>query len=264
MQKSERRQIATVLAVTALVLVSVVALLLFNDGRTPHDPISIVGNSEFTQSNGVVGGNGTSKNPYIIEGWDIRAPSKGSGIYIRDTDAFFVVRDVKVHSNRTAWFGICLEYVRNGTFEYIKTTGNWNGIRMDYSSDITITHCSMISNAYGGVEIIRSQNVTVSHNGAGDCTWPLDMWGSSRCTIVDNRFSKGTVDISSTDNTTFSRNVLDDCRLCLRACTSMTIEDNTMDEPPIDVPQTVVPSKDEIHFVRSLLVRGPYAVGDGS
>jgi parallel beta-helix repeat protein len=237
---SEPKQVIIVVAFTALLLISVVLVLLPHDSKMPHDPISIIGDSAFTESNGVVRGNGSSQNPYVIEGWDIEAPSNGSGIYIRDTDACFVVQDVNIHSDRTSWFGICLEYVTNGTFAHIKSTGNWNGIRMDYSSDISITDCDMTSNAYGGIEIFRSENVTVSHNKAGNCEWPLDMWGSAECTIVDNKFSKNAVDIWSTNNTTFSRNVLDDCRLVLRNCTSMTVEDNTMDEPPIVLPQTAV------------------------
>ncbi len=237
---SERKQAIIVLALTILLLVSVILVLLPHDGKTPHDPISIIGDSAFTEANGVVSGNGSSQSPYVIEGWDIEAPSNGSGIYIRDTNECFLIRDVNIHSDRTSFFGICLEYVTNGTFVHIKSTGNWNGIRMDYSSDISITDCDMTSNAYGGIEIIRSKNVTVSHNKAGNCHWPLDMWGSAECTIVDNRFNKNTVDISSTDNTTFSRNILDDCRLVLRNCTSMTVEDNTMDEPPIVVQQATV------------------------
>ncbi len=233
---SGRKQVVIVLAFTALLMISVVLILLLHDGKAPHNPISIIGDSAFTESNGVVGGNGSSQSPYVIEGWDIEAPSNGSGIYIRDTNAYFVVQDVDIHSDRTSKYGICLEYVTNGTFTHIKSTGNWNGIRMSYSSDITITDCDMTSNAYGGIEIHMSKDVTVSHNTAGNCHWPLDMIGSAECTIVDNRFNKNTVDIWSTDNTTISRNVLDDCRLVLHNCTSMTVEDNIMDEPPIVLP----------------------------
>jgi len=34
-----------------------------------HDPISILGNSDFTVENGVVAGSGTTEDPYIIAGW---------------------------------------------------------------------------------------------------------------------------------------------------------------------------------------------------
>ncbi len=237
---SGRKQAIIVLACTAILLISAVLILLPHDDKTPHTPISITGDSAFTESNGVISGNGSSQNPYVIEGWGIEAPSGGSGIYIRDTNVYFVVRDVDIHSDRTSHFGIYLEYVTNGTFTHIKSTGNWNGIRMYYSSSISITDCDMTSNAYGGIEISMSKNVTVSHNKAGKCNWPLDMIGSAECTIVDNGFIKGTVDVWTTDNTTFSRNVLDDCRLVLHNCTSMTVEDNIMDEPPIVLPETAV------------------------
>ena len=36
---------------------------------TPHNPIHISSNADFTVDNGVVGGSGTLNDPYIIEGW---------------------------------------------------------------------------------------------------------------------------------------------------------------------------------------------------
>jgi len=42
---------------------------------TTHSPIRINSNSEFNTTNGVSGGDGSSGNPYMIEGWDIN----GSG-----------------------------------------------------------------------------------------------------------------------------------------------------------------------------------------
>jgi len=45
-----------------------------------HAPIYIYGNSAFTEANGVVSGDGTEGNPWVIENWIISAASSdGSG-----------------------------------------------------------------------------------------------------------------------------------------------------------------------------------------
>src|SRR5437773_1133532 len=62
---------------------------------TPHNPILIQSDADFTAANGVVGGSGTPADPYRIEGWDI-TPSGGPGIAIRNTAAYFEVRDLRV------------------------------------------------------------------------------------------------------------------------------------------------------------------------
>ena len=62
------------------------------DIYTPRPPIYINGNENFTEENGVVGGNGTKENPYIIEGWEINA-SITDGIRIENTTAYFVIRN---------------------------------------------------------------------------------------------------------------------------------------------------------------------------
>src|SRR5256885_3318034 len=57
--------------------------------------IFIDGNGNFTPASGVVGGSGTPSDPFVIAGWTILAPS-GPGIQIRNTNAYFVIRDVAI------------------------------------------------------------------------------------------------------------------------------------------------------------------------
>ena len=221
----KRRTIFVIACVVVLLAASVLTVSLYG-GKKPHEPISIIGDSAFTQSNGVVGGNGSSRNPYVIEGWDIVAPSNGSGIYIRDADAYFVVRNVDIHSDRTSWFGICLEYVRNGLFEHVRSTGNWNGIRMDYCANVSISNCYMSSNLHGGIEITRSENVSVIENRAGDNhSWNLYVWLSSRCSVLENEFTDSCVQFHDTANSTFAKNAMNHCYLYLWNCTGMIVED---------------------------------------
>ncbi len=47
---------------------------------TVHSSIRIIGNSGFTQPNGVTGGAGTRSDPYLIEGWSIVAANGQAAI----------------------------------------------------------------------------------------------------------------------------------------------------------------------------------------
>src|SRR5437867_12676200 len=65
----------------------------------PHAPILIDGNSGFRADNGVTGGSGTATDPYIIQGWDIVVvPYRSPGIAIRNSDSYFVIRNMYIHS----------------------------------------------------------------------------------------------------------------------------------------------------------------------
>lgn len=69
-----------------------------------RNPILINGNAGFTPANGVTSGSGTESNPYVIEGWDINA-SSANGIEIRNTTAYFVIRNCYVHNGGIGGFG---------------------------------------------------------------------------------------------------------------------------------------------------------------
>src|SRR3990170_1756972 len=89
------------------------------NGLTPHAPIGITSNGGFPlPSNGVTGGSGTPADPYIIEGWDINA-STGVGIYIQDTDAHYVLRDLDIHADGANTVGIWLSNTSNGRMENV-------------------------------------------------------------------------------------------------------------------------------------------------
>ncbi|MEM3738132.1 MAG: hypothetical protein QW204_00060, partial [Thermoplasmata archaeon] len=60
---------------------------------TVRTPIRINGDNGFTTTNGVVAGNGSETNPYIIEGWEIDGSGYGFGIYIGNTTAYFIIRN---------------------------------------------------------------------------------------------------------------------------------------------------------------------------
>ena len=232
----ERRRVIIVLAITVLLLVSVVLVVAFPDSKPPHAPISIVGDASLSQADGDVRGDGSPQSPYVVEGWDIRAPSNGSGIYVRGTNAHLVIRNVDIHSNGSAWFGVCLEYARNVTLENVRMTGSWNGIRMNHCLNVGIHDCDISSNLYGGIEISRSENISVTESRAGD-THLHNQWVSisSVCNISGNEFRPGDekwracdnhVGIEQCANITFSANVMNDCDLQVWNCTGCSLSQN--------------------------------------
>src|SRR3990172_7677425 len=94
---------------------------------TPHPPIYINGNADFTAPNGVSSGSGTSIDPYVIQGWDISAAT-GIGVSIQGTSAYFVVRDSYIHSGGGNFHGIELLNVTNGLVRNVTSLGNFAGI----------------------------------------------------------------------------------------------------------------------------------------
>lgn len=155
-----------------------------NNSYNKHNPIYINGNSEFTQENGVLSGNGTKKNPYVIEGWDIlskKGKNKNSyGIQIENTDSYFVIKNCYIHHfNRyishlvylfkwTSDWGIRLYNVSNGIIDNCYITGTGHTIRLNNSKNNVISNCYYDNNGCGIGIFDNSFNNTIkncnSHN----------------------------------------------------------------------------------------------------
>jgi parallel beta-helix repeat protein len=112
---------------------------------TPSSHILIVGNANFTSANGVVSGNGTSINPYVIEGLSIEFES-GDGISIRKTSAYFVIRDVAVRNSSN---GIIFYNVTNGRIEHSVLENNSFGVHLRGCIDCVVVNNTFIENYYG-------------------------------------------------------------------------------------------------------------------
>ncbi len=129
---------------------------------SPHVPISIDGDADFTASKGVVQGSGTSTDPFVIEGWEIDA-SSAHGILIQNTRAHFVIRDVRVHSGGATRDGIFLFGVANGRIENAVLSNNWHGVRVQGSDAIAVSGGSFQMNVFG-LHLAQATNVSVTGN----------------------------------------------------------------------------------------------------
>lgn len=94
---------------------------------TPRGRISINGDGQFTSSRGVVGGTGSTIDPFVIAGWDIVCgnPANAPGIEIRNASAAFIIRDVRVRSCQD---GIVLASNWGGVVVRSRLTGDQRGI----------------------------------------------------------------------------------------------------------------------------------------
>src|SRR3990172_7528819 len=86
---------------------------------------------------GVVGGSGLPTDPFIIEGWEINA-STSHGIWISQTTAYYVIRNVYVHSGGSDWYGVLLNYAPNGRVENSTFVGNKHGVGVINSDNVVV------------------------------------------------------------------------------------------------------------------------------
>ena len=144
---------------------SKVVISNFPNNYKHHKPIHIIGDNDFTPENGVVGGSGTSDDPYIIEGWEINA-SNGIGIYVEDTTAHFIIRNCYIHDGilnpEWPWDGITLWQVKNGAIKDCLILNNDDGISLFYSKDNTIKNVTLSYNT-DGIYLLGSANNMISN-----------------------------------------------------------------------------------------------------
>ena len=91
----------TCLAIAMMILsvlsTTVVSVKVSNSNSESHGIIEINGNNNFTEENGVVAGDGTPEEPYIISNWKIQARIT-TGITIKNTDKYFIIDNCDVSS----------------------------------------------------------------------------------------------------------------------------------------------------------------------
>jgi parallel beta-helix repeat protein len=126
-----------------------------------HEPIYISGNGGFTPESGVVSGSGTEEDPYIIEGWEIDATSSPYGIYVEQTDAYFIIRNSKIYGALVQ--AIRLANVKNGTIEDCEFTDNAVSIWLADSTANKVVKNKLQEN-FAGIYIFSSPNNEISEN----------------------------------------------------------------------------------------------------
>jgi hypothetical protein len=117
-----RPQCITLVVVGLLCLQVIYPIRVSAASSQAHAPILIDGNGGFTIANGVVGGNGTVSNPFLIQDWTLDVSTQSvinpfyphAGITIQNTNAYFDIRNVSIIGGPNDWDGIDLTNVANG------------------------------------------------------------------------------------------------------------------------------------------------------
>lgn len=160
-------------------------------------------------------------DPYIIEGWDINA-STANGIRISNTNAYFIIRNINVHSGWSNFHsGVVLSHVVNGQVENSVSTTNYSGIWLNYSAHIQVSNNQLFQNSIG-------PNFGV---GALNLDWTND-------TIVRNNNITNSIryailvyaskNVSITGNTASQSGGIASIGVSIDASTNLTVVDNTI------------------------------------
>ena len=213
--------LVTTFAIVTASLALVVSLPRDSKAFTPHTPIYIDGNGAFIPANGVTGGSGTPSDPFIIEGWDVNDSGYDSpGIWIKNTDAHFIIRNLVVHDGVWGPFGgdhdgIWIGSVTNGRVESVETWHNWNAIVVGESRNINISVNYANGDQASAVSVYSSSNVSVTRNLAATLRMSNEsagvyVAGSSNVTIINNQLLDGYngVSASNSNNITIVNNRL--------------------------------------------------------
>jgi len=175
----------------------------------PHTPIHINGNADFASQAASEGwqGDGTANNPYIIENYDINA-STTHGIYIENTDVYFIIRNCIIHDGKGKYDGIFFYNVKNGKIDNVTSYNNWNGIYLERSPNNQITNCHVHNNSWTGIYVgwyTNSSQITncdIHNNKEG-----INLWYTSDNHIIGNTFINNDITIWGDDLADYIHNI---------------------------------------------------------
>lgn len=137
---------------------------------------------------------GTYNDPHRIENVTINGGGSGSGIFIENSNDYFIIRNCTIYN---AQYGIRLEYTDNGTLTYNNCSNNARGIML-------VFYC---------------KNNTISNNIANENSavgiWlELDCDNNAINDNIANNQNRGIRLINGCDNNTLSGNTVDDNDNC--------------------------------------------------
>jgi len=191
---------------------------------TPHNPIYIENNDSFNINNGVMAGTGTEDDPYIIENWAI-CSSTTDGICVKNTTAYFIVRNCMIENGGKHHFGIWLGDVVNGRVENCVCENNIYGIYLNNSSENNIITNNTCPNNYHGIYLSFSSNNVITNNTCSNNVWyGIALYPYTSNNILDNNTCSnnlyGIYLNNSSDNNIVTNNTCLNNACGIRICSS--------------------------------------------
>jgi parallel beta-helix repeat protein len=168
---------------------------------TPHGPIAIDGDANFTDTALLEGwpGDGSPESPFIIDGLDIdRVGAASHGIRISNTRVSFTLSNCYLTSKSgEPGAGIYLENVTNGELVNNTCSANtYQGIALWYSIYNTVANNTCSSNDHG-IVLYESEINTVVNNTCNSNTYEgIHLGHSNFNTVVNNTCNSNNIGIS--------------------------------------------------------------------
>ncbi len=160
----------------------------FSSG-TPHGPIVITSNANFAATALAEGwpGNGSSSNPYIIDGLDIdRGGGAGHCISITNTGVYFVISNCSLTgANATLGAGIYLFQVSNARIANNILYNNYFGIHLYWGTLSTVVNNDCSANGEG-IWLNDSDDNTVANNTCIDNSVGIHIEDSANAAAINN------------------------------------------------------------------------------
>ena len=234
----------------------------------PHGPIFIWGNGDFTAANGVTGGSGTSLDPYVIEGWEIIAPSPWRAIRIGNTDAHFLIRNVYARAGGVS-AAIDLYEASNGVVENSELRGLLVEFQIGRCNNITVRNNSVSGSGGAGIFVAQSDNTIIRGNSVaqnGGAGISLDM--STNTTVTGNTVSltRIGIDLFYSLDTTITENTVSAGDFGIKVgenSNNATIVDNAISVPSFSAIDVSLELTKNVVMVNNMMSRGGiYIFGD--
>ncbi|MFX0090235.1 MAG: nitrous oxide reductase family maturation protein NosD [Candidatus Hodarchaeota archaeon] len=203
--------------------------------NTTLGPIQIINNTDFSNQANANGwpGNGTSINPYIIQGYNITNPSFIL-ISIRHTTVYFIIRNNVLKGVNRTYEGIHLFNVTHGSINNNTIHYCSRGIFLESTNNTdSIYNNTIHNNSYNGIELKDSHANIIKHN----TIYHNGYWNSS-VQFADRAFSRkqppsggSGIYLDPSHNTTISNNTVYNNRdhgICLSYANYTEISNNNV------------------------------------
>ena len=186
-----------------------------SNSYTVHGRIVIDSDADFTTQGWP--GNGSSENPFVIEGLFITLDIPC--ISISDTTMYFEVRNCRITSSSLSdRYGIEIENVANGSIKDCIIDKHIGGITLVDSVFCNLSSNIAIDNRYFGFKLDNSNNCTLRNNTATGSSNGITFIFSDNCTMSNNTIVSNTytgISIISSKSCVIANNTFNDNGLTL-------------------------------------------------
>ncbi len=182
-----RRLLYTLSIIILIALTAMPAAGYGENGRSPHGAIVISSPADLNPKNGIVGGEGTKGDPFLIDGWMINAGTAGFGIRITNVLAYIVISNVSIQSASVA--GIQIIGVPHVLIQDCEFSGNSVGLVLKGLSGAIVRRSRFVDCTGMGISMEKCRNSTIEENEfVGRNSGIVVMDGSTSNLIVGNTF----------------------------------------------------------------------------